>query len=169
MKKVEIILAHPNMEESVINKALINEAKNLENVVVNDLYKKYRDFQIDVEAEQKLLLENDVIIFQFPFYWFSSPAIIKEWFDTVLTENFAYGDNGKLKGKTFVVATSAGGSEAQYQEISVGEFLNPFKGTAFYTQMEYRDPFIVYETYVLSKEQINETAKSYTDFIKDLS
>ena len=53
------------------------------------------NFFIDVHAEQKLLLDHDIIIWQHPFYWYSAPAIIKEWMDLVLEHGFAYGENGR--------------------------------------------------------------------------
>ena len=63
----------------------------MEGVRLHDLYEAYPDFLIDVEAEQALLLEHDVIVFQHPVYWYSSPAILKEWQDLVLEHGFAYG------------------------------------------------------------------------------
>ena len=62
----------------------------VEGVTVNNLYEKYPDFFIDVPEEQRLLLENDIIIWHHPFYWYSAPAILKEWMDLVLQHGFAY-------------------------------------------------------------------------------
>mgnify|MGYP000010395523 FL=1 len=174
MKKVLINLVHPNIDESRVNKFLSQTAQKEENVTVNNLYAKYPDFKIDVQKEQELLLQNDVIIFQFPMYWLSSPALLKEWLDVVFTYNFAYGENYKLEGKKFVIAVSTGSGTAQYSSTgsnkhSVEEFLTPFVGTANYIKMDYQNPFVTYETFVISDEQLEESAKNYVEYIKNLS
>ena len=79
MKKVLINLVHPNLNESRVNKYLSQVASKEENITINNLYSKYPDFKIDAKKEQELLLENDVIVFQFPMYWLSSPSLLKEW------------------------------------------------------------------------------------------
>jgi putative NADPH-quinone reductase len=174
MKKVLINLVHPNIDESRVNKFLSQTAQKEENVTINNLYAKYPDFKIDVQKEQELLLQNDVIIFQFPMYWLSSPALLKEWLDVVFTYNFAYGENYKLEGKKFVIAVSVGGLEADYSLIennkyTVEDYLVPFIGTANYTKMDYQNPFITYETFVISDEQLEESAKNYIEYIKSLA
>uniref|UniRef100_A0A8D1NHM6 Flavodoxin-like fold domain-containing protein n=1 Tax=Sus scrofa TaxID=9823 RepID=A0A8D1NHM6_PIG len=56
----------------------------------------------DIVEEQKKLQEADLVIFQFPLYWFSVPAILKGWMDRVLCQGFAFDfpgfyDDGFLK------------------------------------------------------------------------
>ncbi|MCU7375699.1 NAD(P)H-dependent oxidoreductase [Paucibacter sp. O1-1] len=69
-------------------------------MTINDLYANYPDFLIDVAREQQLCESHDVIIFQHPFYWYSTPAIVKEWLDLVLEHGWAYGKTGTaLKDK----------------------------------------------------------------------
>lgn len=92
--KVLILFAHPAYEQSVANRAMVSAIRELEGVTFNDLYEKYPDFFIDVEEEQRLLKEHQIIIFQHPFYWYSSPSLLKEWQDVVLDYGFAYGDGG---------------------------------------------------------------------------
>jgi len=96
-KKILILFAHPAMQKSRVNKRLIEPLSNVEGVTFHDLYDSYPDLYIDVEREKSLLLENDIIIFHHPFYWYSSPAIIKEWQDLVLEFGFAYGPGGCLR------------------------------------------------------------------------
>jgi hypothetical protein len=97
---VLLTLAHPALERSRANRALAKAAKGLEGVTFHDLYETYPDFAIDIEAEQEKLLAHDVIAVQFPLYWYSTPALMKEWFDLVWLHGFAYGlDGNALAGK----------------------------------------------------------------------
>jgi len=113
---IMVIAAHPNLRKSKWNKALMNELKNHPDVLIRDLYQEYQNWSIDVEKEQRLLLEYDRIVFQFPFYWFSCPPLLKKWFDDVLTYGWAHGPGGEnLKGKEFMIATTTGGAEEEYR------------------------------------------------------
>lgn len=90
--RILILFAHPALENSRVNRYLIQAVEGLDSVTVHDLYEMYPDFHIDVKVEQDLLLAHDIIIFHHPFYWYSTPAIMKEWLDLVLEHGFAYGD-----------------------------------------------------------------------------
>lgn len=172
MKKVALYLVHPEFEnESRINKALINAVKELDNVNVYNLYEKYPQFNIDVKAEQEILLQNDVILFQFPLFWFGSPSLLKEWFDQILETNFAYGEHFALENKKFAIATTAGGAAQNYRNLgfTVEEFLKPFHGTANYIKMQYQQPFVVHNTFVLSDEELAVITDNYVQYIKELS
>lgn len=150
--KILVIFAHPALEKSRINVELCREIKNLDGVTFRDLYEIYPDFLIDVREEQKILLDHDIIVFQHPFYWYSGPAIIKEWIDLVLQYGFAYGREGTaLKGKSMMTAISVGASEDSYTEegihyYPVREFLKPFERTAALCGMNYIPPFVVHHT-----------------------
>ena len=67
-----------------------------------------------VKKEQELLLEHDIILFQFPMYWFSSPSLLKEWLDIVLSPGFAHAGSYKLENKSFAIAISCGGAEKEF-------------------------------------------------------
>ena len=77
--RVLVLFAHPAPHKSRINRHLIASVQGLDNVTINDLYEEYPTFDINVQREQELLLAHDIIVFQHPFYWYSSPAILKEW------------------------------------------------------------------------------------------
>jgi putative NADPH-quinone reductase len=91
MPKVILYFAHPGQTHSQANAALQAEAQRVEGITHVDLYATYPRFHIDPDAEQARLLDHDVILFQFPLFWYSSPAIVKEWQDIVLEHGFAYG------------------------------------------------------------------------------
>ncbi len=113
--KILVIFAHPALQKSRINLELSKAINNIEGVTFRDLYELYPDFFIDVNIEQQLLLEHDVIVFQHPFYWYSGPAIIKEWIDLVLQYGFAYGQEGTaLVEKYMMNAISTGASSEAY-------------------------------------------------------
>ncbi|HKN03281.1 MAG TPA: NAD(P)H-dependent oxidoreductase, partial [Buttiauxella sp.] len=92
--KVLLLYAHPESQDSVANRVLLQPAQKLANVTVHDLYAHYPDFFIDIYHEQALLQEHDVIVFQHPLYTYSCPALLKEWLDRVLSRGFASGVGG---------------------------------------------------------------------------
>jgi glutathione-regulated potassium-efflux system ancillary protein KefG len=115
--KVLVLFAHPALERSRINRELLAAVRGRSGVTLHDLYEEYPDLQIDVQREQELLLAHDVVILQHPFFWYSAPAIVKEWQDLVLEHGWAYGSDGHaLEGKITFNVLSAGGSQAAYQD-----------------------------------------------------
>lgn len=135
--KVLLLYAHPESQESVANRLLLKPVQQLSNVTVHDLYGHYPDFFIDVYHEQTLLREHDVVVFQFPLYNYSCPALLKEWLDRVLSRVVASGvDSNLLAGKYWrnnVITT--GEPEAAYRHdglnrYPLSEVLRPFELTA---------------------------------------
>lgn len=150
MNRILILFAHPSQPRSEVNMPLFEASKNLDGVTAIDLYAEYPTFNIDINREQRRLTEHDTIIFMFPLYWYSTPAILKEWQDLVLEYGFAYGEGGTaLKGKNFLCSITAGGSEKGYQHggynhFTVREILQPLEQTANFTHMEYLPPFVLF-------------------------
>jgi glutathione-regulated potassium-efflux system ancillary protein KefG len=148
-RRLLILFAHPALHKSRVNQLLLSSVESLSGVTINDLYESYPNFHVNVAREQALLLEHDVIIFQHPFYWYSSPAILKQWQDLVLEYGFAFGKNGtRLHGKLFLTAISTGGPSSAYQRsgynyFTVRELLAPFEQTARLCGMTYLPPFVV--------------------------
>jgi len=160
--RILILFAHPALERSRNHRYLIEAAREVEGVTVNDLYEQYPDMLIDVKREQDLLINHDVVIMQHPFYWYSSPAILKEWQDLVLEHRWAYGEGGvALSGKLMFNAITTGGSLDAYQTAgmhghTIREFLLPFERTARLCNMIYLAPFVVYGA--LSVHRRNDVA-----------
>lgn len=75
--KVLLLYAHPESQDSVANRVLLEPALQLPNVTVHDLYAHYPDFFIDIAWEQDLLRQHEVIVFQHPLYTWSCPALLK--------------------------------------------------------------------------------------------
>lgn len=149
MNKILINFAHPAKSRSNVNVALRDAVAKIDGVTVNDLYANYPDFMIDVAREQALCEENDIIIFQHPLYWYSTPAIVKEWMDLVLEHGWAYGSAGKaLVGKLFFQAMTTGGDASTYQkdgfnEFTLKELTTPYRATAKLCNMTWLPPFAV--------------------------
>jgi glutathione-regulated potassium-efflux system ancillary protein KefG len=173
--RVLILFAHPAPHKSRFNRRLVAAVADLENVTVTDLYEEYPTFDINVRREQERLLAHDVIVFQHPFYWYSSPAILKEWEDLVLEWGFAFGTGGtKLKGKLFLTAITTGGPEEVYCRrgynfFTIRELLAPFEQTARFCGMRYLPPFVINGTLQLTDEAvISAQAQVYRQVIEGL-
>ena len=175
MARVLILFAHPALERSRVHRHLLRAVPSGADVTVHDLYEAYPALDIDVGHEQALLLDHDVIVFQYPFYWYSTPPILKQWQDLVLEHGWAYGTHGKeLEGKTFLSAISAGGGEpaycsAGYNRLTVRELLAPLEQTARLCGMVYLPPFVVFGTHALDEDGIIEQAQRYGALIDALT
>ncbi|MEM6637126.1 MAG: NAD(P)H-dependent oxidoreductase [Pseudomonadota bacterium] len=150
MSKVLVYYAHPGQQYSQANAAMAERARGLEGVTFVDLYALYPRFDIRVDREQDLLLDHDVIVFQFPLFWYSTPSLIKEWLDLVLEHGFAYGADGTaLAGKSMMLAiTAAGPSDAYrpegFQHHDLRTFLTPLEQTARLCKMEFLPPYVLF-------------------------
>lgn len=150
MKRILIILAHPSYQRSYANRAMLRALKGLENVQVHDLCQIYPDMFIDVAREQRLLQDFDIIIFQHPIYWYSCPAILKEWMEQVLEYGYAFGPDGNaLKHKYLLAAITTGGSEQSYSSSghnhhSILDYLLPIQQSGLMCGMRWLPPFVVY-------------------------
>jgi len=170
-KKILLILSHPNLKESKFNKALIEGVRDLQNLNIRHLEELYgSDIKaFDIKKEQELLLEHDRVIFQFPWYWYSSPAMIKAYQDEVFTYGFAYGNEGdKLNGKEFKIVTTIGAPEYAYQEggwnkKSMNELLSPFQAMANLTGMTYTRAFKVHGVASIDDTELKLKIKEYKD------
>ena len=165
--RVLVLFAHPALEKSRVNRVLIDGLEAMEGVTFHDLYEAYPDLDIDVPREQALLGEHDVVVMQHPLFWYSTPAMLKEWQDLVLTHGWAYGSEGHaLRGKILLAALTSGGkAEAYhpdgYNEHFVREFLLPLAQTAKLCGMKWLAPFIAHGTLQMTTEQMADHARDY--------
>lgn len=173
-KNILVIQAHDNMENSRLNKRFNLEIKDMENIQIRDLKTLYPDFKIDVQQEQELIKKADKIVFQFPMYWFNSPAILKEWMDKVYTMGFAFDvtkdgyERRELDKKEFMLAVSMGGAKQAYdgeKVKSVDECLTPYIYTAKFCGMRVSKPFYVYSA--MSKEITDEKLENLAKEFKE--
>lgn len=172
--RILVLFAHPAYHRSRVQRALADAVRGLDGVTFHDLYETYWDFQLDVAHEQDLLRAHDLVVFQHPFYWYSSPAILKEWQDLVLEHGFAYGEEGTaLRGKRLLSVLSAGGPQEAYgregyNHFTVGELLAPFEQTARLCGMEYLPPLVVHNARALGDTEIARHAQAYRRRLEEL-
>ncbi|NLU35033.1 MAG: general stress protein [Wolinella succinogenes] len=173
MKKTLILLCHPNIAESRLNKALIQAIHGESHVTLHDLYATYKEAKnIDVAKEQALLLAHERIVLQFPLYWFSTPGLLKDWQDRVLEYGFAYGSSGdKLQGKEFKIAVTIGSPEYAYQsgayvQSSLSEILKPIETMAIFTRMLFTPTFAIHRALKISDEELAQKALEYRELLR---
>ncbi|GLQ49850.1 NAD(P)H-dependent oxidoreductase [Dyella flava] len=129
----------------------------------------------DVAAEQDKLRWADLVIFQFPMWWYSMPAILKGWFERVYAYGFAYGvgehsdrrwgerfGEGVFKGKRAMLIVTTGGWEEHYSERGINgpidDVLFPIQhGMLFYPGFDVLPPFLVYRTSKMNEQRYGET------------
>jgi NAD(P)H dehydrogenase (quinone) len=129
----------------------------------------------DIAAEQEKLRWADLVIFQFPMWWFSMPAILKGWFERVYAYGLAYGvgehsdhrwgdryGEGSFKGKRAMLVVTTGGWQEHYGERGINgpidDLLFPIQhGMLFYPGFEVLPPFVVYRTSKMTEQRCHET------------
>jgi len=172
-RRILVLFAHPSLDRSEVNRPLVEATQHLNGVTLIDLYAEYPNFIIDIDREQNRLLAHDVIVFMHPLYWYSTPAILKEWQDLVLEHGFAYGSQGTaLHGKLFFNALTAGGAEKAYHSdgynhFTIRELLHPIEQTALLCGMTYLPPFALFSARTAVEEGRLDT--HIADWIKLLT
>ena len=174
MKNILILFAHPALQKSRINKVLIDGLDKLENVTFHDLYQSYPELEIDIPHEKALLEKHDIIVLHHPFFWYSTPAILKEWQDLVLEHGWAYGSRGNaLKDKIcFNVVTTGGRREAYdpkgYNNFTIRQLLAPIEQTANLCKMVYLPPYVVHGTHSITSDSVRQHREELHAILQDL-
>lgn len=144
MKNVLVISGHTDLTHSVANKTILESLKRqMPKAEFVYLDRLYPDFQIDAEAEQERLLRADVIVLQFPIFWYAMPSLLSRWVEEVFQHGFSHGSTGgKLKGKKLVASFTTGAPESMYsyegpQHYPIEAFLPPIKAMCSLCQMEF--------------------------------
>jgi glutathione-regulated potassium-efflux system ancillary protein KefF len=172
---IALIYAHPYPDRSRANRILLDAVRDLPELTVRSLYDAYPDFGIDVEAEQELLLQADLIVWQHPFYWYSVPGLLKHWFDKVLARGWAYGEGGSaLAGKTCLWVTTTGGDEEAFSPQGMhgfpfGAFVPAVEQTARFCQMQWAPPLVLHEAHRIGTDGLRAAAERYRNLLSALS
>ena len=144
MNKILVICGHPNIENSHYNKFIMSEFNKNSHITSHQLKANF-----DVKKEQDLLLEHNTIIYQFPLWWYSFPALLKDYFDKVMAWGFAYGENGdKLKNKKIMFSITTGGPKDAYttegyNKVEIDNLIIPMSAIFNLTQSNMLKPFVI--------------------------
>lgn len=167
-----VLTAHPDLSASTANRKWFDALSAMENVVTRDLTAVGGEKMLFEPAiEQALIAQADRIVMQFPFYWYSSPPVLKAWIDQVLLFGFAYGQGGdKLHGKELILAITTGGPAESFQSgsfnrFSMNEFLTPFEQTAKMIGMTYLPPFVFHSAMSRDKTKLNASTAKLVNYV----
>jgi len=147
-----MVTAHPALEKSRNNIRILNAVNELGKVTVRDLYELYPRFNINAKKEQQFLENCDVIVLQHPFYWYGTPALMKQYLDIVFTHGWAYGKNGgKLRGKILLNSLTTSGTRESYSydqhnRFPLASYLLPFNQLVHVCEMHYLPPYVLHES-----------------------
>lgn len=161
---VLVLAAHPDWRESRVNRLLVQQARGVPGVQVQDLYALYPDFDIDVDAEQAGVEAAQLLVLLHPVQWYSMPALMKLWLDEVLRYGWAYGRAGTaLHGKDLWLVASTGGTEASYHPQGYNRyffdaFLPPYEQTAALCGMRFLPPLLLHGAHRASPEELQAHA-----------
>ncbi|WP_265457015.1 NAD(P)H-dependent oxidoreductase [Enterococcus sp. HY326] len=169
--KTTVLVFHPDLTTSNVNAKLAESIKDLANIEVRDMYQLYPDFKIDAAAEQAVLEKADRIVLQFPMYWYSSPALVKQWENAVLAYGWAHGTDGnKLHGKELLIAVTPGAPTELYGhgngfKYSVTDLLRPFQAASNLIGTKFIKPFITTGASRMGDGEIAERAAAYKNYL----
>ena len=115
MSKILVVSGHPRLNQSLANKTILETLKE-KGADFTLLRLDEEGFAPQVEKDQALLKDADIIVFQFPIFWYSYPSLMKHWVEEVFAHGFAYGTGGTaLKGKKFQISFTTGSPASAYR------------------------------------------------------
>jgi len=169
MPDIVILVAHPQQEHSRVNKMLMLAAARVapQRVQVRDLYALYPDYLIDASAEQALLAQARLVVWQHPIHWYGMPPLMKLWLDEVFAFGWAYGPGGHaLQGKDLWLVASTGGSGDSYQPAGYNRyffdaFLPPYEQTAALAGMRFLPPLLLHGAHRADNAELADHAELY--------
>lgn len=162
-----VVLAHPYPNRSRANGALTRALDGLEGIAVRSLYDLYPDFTIDAAAEREALARASIVVWQHPIYWYSTPALLKLWFEKVLTPGWAWGPGGDaLRGKRCLWVVTTGGDGLDYFPSGIhgypfDAFVPPMRQTAEFCGMVWLEPLVIHEARRLDDAELDACGVRY--------
>ncbi|MGZ7459433.1 NAD(P)H-dependent oxidoreductase [Pseudomonas sp. Ma2-10] len=139
---------------------------------------KSQSLAADIQQELDKLLWADLLILNFPIFWFSAPAILKGWIDRVLVSGVCYGgkrfyDQGGLSGKQALVTVTLGGREHMFGEGAIHgpleDMLRPIlRGTLAYVGFEVLEPFVAWHVPYISDDARKDFLHCYQQRLENI-
>lgn len=134
---------------------------------------QHKTFSADILREHQLLAEADLIIFQFPLWWYSMPGVLKGYIDRVFSYGWAYGGTQALAGKKILVSMTTGAPDFAWTEEKRGTIKDIFKhlfvGTFGICGLIAVEPFIVYGAKRHTEEDKKIILENYKKRIQELA
>ena len=155
-----VIHAHPYPSRSLAGGALLAAVRGMPDLEVRSLYDLYPDFDIDPEAERRALERARLVVLMHPLFWYTTPAILKHWFDEVLVRGWAYGEGGTaLAGKDCLWAITTGGDEHAFSGAGrhghpLATFAPVVEQTMRFCGMNWLEPFVVHGAHQVAPEAL---------------
>ena len=165
----------------------VSDRRNFTTVKNPDLFKQQLEelhatemggFAADVEAELKKLEACDLMIWQFPLWWFGLPGLLKGWVDRVFAMGRTYGgerfyENGVFKGKRALLSLTTGGPAATYQKGGwngdLDAILRPVhRGILRFTGWEVLAPHIVYAPVRAPEEERHRQLNAWAERLRGI-
>ena len=176
--KILIVSWHTDIDNnSVANKTILEKLeKKLEWAEFDYLCKEYPNYIFDIEKEHKKLMNADIIVFQYPLFWYAIPSILQKWIEDVFQHWFSHWRTwDKLTGKKLVLSITAWAPESAYEEDwknIFDKFINPAKHLCGLCNMEYVWKIVTYwVSYQERKDhsdEIIQKANEHTDKLINL-
>lgn len=169
--KTLIIAAHPDIKNSTVHAAWLGAVRHAGLADVHEIAPTYPDGVIDVRREQALIEAHDRLILQFPIFWYSVPAVLKNWIDEVLSHGWAYGGGDALAGKELGLAYSTGTSADAYRaggrnRFSMSELTKPLELTAIFIKARFLPSYVLHGANAgFSNSELEESAKDYLAYL----
>ena len=129
-------------------------------------------FAPDILAEQRKVAWADTLIFIFPLWWYSLPAIIKGWFDRVMAYGFAYGPGGDLMGRRALLVTTTGGPPRPFtpeKQHAINQLLDHVqRGMLHFCGLRVLPPHAIYGAVNANKSQRDQFLRQYLQMLRTL-
>lgn len=187
---VLIVYAHPN--PASFNAALRQTAVGAlsragHSILLSDLYAMHfnpalgkaellGDLQ-HIQPELDKVRRADMLLFQFPLWWYTMPAIMKGWIDRVFAEGFAYGEGkefetGLLKGKKAMLSFTVGAQKDYFQQVPQRDPMRIVEhihyGMFAYVGLEVLPPYIVYAPGSMDDQGRKGALEHYRQYLQNL-
>ena len=173
MALIVVVHAHPYPRSSRGCAALLEAIRTFSGLEVRSLYDLYPDFDVDRAAEQAALAPARLVVWLHPIYWYTTPALMKRWFEEVLVKGWAYGEGGTaLKDKDCLWVVTTGGDDRAY--TAEGRHAHGFEAfvpvveqTARYCGMKWLEPFTVHGAHLVSDEELRAAGRRLRERLED--